>query len=45
MDGQYKFYSSCDGSCEVFLGVDGKEGENNKIIAQHKSSKQNEYMR
>ena len=43
--GQYKFYSSCDDECEVFLGLDGKEGENNKIIGQKRASLHNEFDR
>ncbi|XP_065070374.1 uncharacterized protein LOC135695292 isoform X2 [Rhopilema esculentum] len=43
--GEYKFYSSCDDECEVFLGLDGKEGENNNIITQRRSSMHNEFDR
>ena len=43
--GEYKFYSSCDDECEVFLGLDGKEGENNRIISQKRSSMHNEFDR
>ena len=43
--GEYKFYSSCDDECEVFLGLDGKEGENNRIISQRRSSMHNEFDR
>ena len=43
--GEYKFYSSCDDECEIFLGLDGKEGENNRIISQRRSSMHNEFDR
>ncbi|XP_066936012.1 uncharacterized protein [Clytia hemisphaerica] len=43
--GEYKFYSSCGGSCEVFLGLDGTEGENHRIINQQRSTRRNQFLK
>ncbi|XP_065647086.1 uncharacterized protein LOC101236801 isoform X3 [Hydra vulgaris] len=43
-NGGYRFYSSCSGSCEVFLGFNDMEGESNRIIKQHRSSHHNEFF-
>lgn len=42
-DGDYKFFSSCDDMCEVYLSMDDKASHISKIISQVQPSKHDEF--
>lgn len=42
-NGEYKFYSSCDDMCELYLSMDSQSNHVSKILSQGKASKHDEF--